>query len=419
MSMLRRMIGRTKRGSRPADRVESVVVLGAAPFLRGGIERLTWDVAASLREIAGEDRVLIAALVGDSSHRADRAPLAYEGSVRLTLRSKIRFTKWVLALARRSRGSLLLFFMHPNQAQIGEVAKRLFGTRYVVWAHGAEVWRSMSVLSRRALRRADCVFCSSDFTRERVVRGQGVAAKSAHTVHPSVSKAVLDRAARVSQAPSEAQPVILSVGRVSRNHAYKGFGRVVSALPFIAQKIPQVRYVVIGGGDAIFDLQRLADELGQRDSVEIRGDVSDEELWEAYEQARVFALPSQVTSRRRSVGGEGFGIVYAEAAAFGRPVVGSTQGGAAEAVIDGSTGLNVDPADIEALAEALLVYLNHPSQADRDGAAGRTHVLEDLTPDQFTARLRRILDPIGLVQDRIGIRYEVDPTETARNDVNG
>jgi phosphatidylinositol alpha-1,6-mannosyltransferase len=361
---------------------------------------------------------LMGALVGDGGHGADRAFLAYEGSVQLSLRSKIRFTRWVLTLAKRSRESLLLFFMHPSQAQIGFVAKRIFGTRYVVWAHGAEVWRLKSAVARLSLKRADCVFCSSDFTRKRVVDGQGVAAKSAHTVHPSVSKAVLDRAARISRAPSQAPPVILSVARVSRDAAYKGLEHVVSAMSLIARKIPAVRYVVIGGGDRISDLSRLADDLGQRDSIDLRGEVSDQELWEAFEEARVFALPSRVISRRRSAGGEGFGIVYAEAAAFGRPVVGSTQGGAAEAVIDGSTGLKVDPSDIEALAEALLVYLDDPSRADRDGAAGRQHVFEDLTPDQFTAKLQRILVTVGLVPARIGITGEAEAPQSARNDVD-
>jgi phosphatidylinositol alpha-1,6-mannosyltransferase len=255
----------------------------------------------------------------------------------------------------------------------------------------------MEVLPRLALRRADLVFCSSEFTRRRVMQRHGVRPDKAKTIHPPVSRSGLDRAARVICSPGNASPVILSVGRVTRGSEYKGYDQVIRALPLIRDRVPDVRYVVVGGGDALPDLARLSADMGVADRVEFRGPVADDALWDAFEEARVFALPSKMDPSQASPQGEGFGIVYAEAAAFGRPVVGSTMGGAAEAVEHGVTGCNVDPTKPEAVAAALLTYLEQPARADRDGAAGRDRVLRSLTPERFATNLIVALRQAGLM----------------------
>ena len=206
----------------------------------------------------------------------------------------------------------------------------------------------------------------------------------------------------MTRTPGNAPPVIVSVGRISRGYEYKGFDQVIRTLPRIAERVPDVRYVVVGGGDALGDLVRLAAGVGVADRVDLHGECSDEELWEVLEGARVFALLSRMDTTGPSLAGEGFGIVYAEAAAFGRPVVGSTMGGAAEAVVSGTTGLTVDPTDAEAIVGALLAYLEDPERADREGAAGRSRVLELFTPDRFAANLMARLGEAGVLPRQPG-----------------
>jgi phosphatidylinositol alpha-1,6-mannosyltransferase len=121
----------------------------------------------------------------------------------------------------------------------------------------------------------------------------------------------------------------------------------------------------------------------------------DERLWDTFEEARVFALPSRA-SVGRIPGGEGFGIVYAEAAAFGRPVVGSNAAGAAEAVADGVSGRTVEPTNVDAVASALIEFLRDPNHAERCGDAGRARVLEGLVPAVFARNLLSILASRGV-----------------------
>jgi len=125
--------------------------------------------------------------------------------------------------------------------------------------------------------------------------------------------------------------------------------------------------------------------------VEFRGRIGTEELIEAYRRCAVFAMPSRVDTHPRKVWtGEGFGIVYLEAAACGRPVIASTEGGAPEAIIPGKTGFLVDPRSPEAIADALAILLADPAEADKMGRAGRVWVETNFSIEVFRERVREL-----------------------------
>jgi phosphatidylinositol alpha-1,6-mannosyltransferase len=85
---------------------------------------------------------------------------------------------------------------------------------------------------------------------------------------------------------------------------------------------------------------------------------------------------------------EGFGIVFLEAAAAGVPQVAGDSGGAAEAVVDGETGLVVgQPDDPAAVAAQLARLLDDPAARARMGAAGRERAVAELSYDVLAARL--------------------------------
>lgn len=372
-----------------------VTIMAAAPFEVGGIERLTWSVYDTLSEQLGPSRVGMVALVGPSEEvpLADDPRLLYLGPSRLTLRSKVRFTvRGVLGTASRNRSTFLC--MHVNQAQVAMVARLFYRTPYAVWAHGSEVWSAMQPLPLLALRRADLVLCSSEYTRTRVVKRHGVPPTKALAIHPPISRKGSARAAAAATSAAETSPVILSVGRVSEDARYKGYDTMIRALPRIARGVPAVRYRIVGPGDGYPALASLAKRMGVAAHVDLIGRVDDERLWQEFEEARVFALPSR---SGRGDEGEGLGISYVEAAAFARPVVASRVRGAAEAVVDGVTGRVVDPEDVEEVANALLPFLLEPSEAERMGVAGRERVLAEFAPDVFARRLLASLRDAGIV----------------------
>jgi phosphatidylinositol alpha-1,6-mannosyltransferase len=71
---------------------------------------------------------------------------------------------------------------------------------------------------------------------------------------------------------------------------------------------------------------------------------------------------------------EGFGIVYLEANACGKPVIGGRSGGTEDAVVNGQSGYLVDPESPEAIAEKILGLLRNPTLAQRVGEFGRRWV---------------------------------------------
>jgi len=99
----------------------------------------------------------------------------------------------------------------------------------------------------------------------------------------------------------------------------------------------------------------------------------------------ILALPSRVDS---------FGIVYLEAWAYGKPVIGAQAGGVPDVIADGEDGMLVPFGDVECLAESIEYLLRHPQKAAEMGAKGRQKVLAHYTWSQITSRLLGIYEAL-------------------------
>jgi phosphatidyl-myo-inositol dimannoside synthase len=251
---------------------------------------------------------------------------------------------------------------------------------------GIETSRWKQPLMARALSQAAYVFANSEFTRERLVR-TGAAREAVEILYPSI-----DASRYTGVTDDEGQAFLASLGlagrqvilTVARFQARKGHDTVVRALPAIAARVPDVQYLVVGKGDAS-EVSRLAASLGVSERVTIVHSLSDEDLARAYRGCRLYVMPSRADASGEV---EGFGMVYLEAAAAGRPSVSGNAGGAPEAVVDGVTGVTVDPESAEATAEAVIGLLSDPSRRERMGVAARERVLARFDDRVFLARLK-------------------------------
>ena len=170
--------------------------------------------------------------------------------------------------------------------------------------------------------------------------------------------------------------------------AYKGHDTILRALPAIRARVPDVHWIVVGEGRLRPRLEALADSLGVREAVTFTGHVTDGERDELLESAHLFAMPSRLPDEGN--GGEGFGIVFLEAGAHGLPVVAGAVGGALDAVIDGQTGLLVDPTSSEAVGAAITELLLDPERAARLGLQGAAHARE-CTWERHAAAVRELM----------------------------
>jgi glycosyltransferase involved in cell wall biosynthesis len=126
-------------------------------------------------------------------------------------------------------------------------------------------------------------------------------------------------------------------------------------MPKIRQCIPNVRYILVGKGDDLGRVQKLIVELELQDCVTLAGFVPDRQLCDYYNLCDVFAMPSK---------GEGFGIVYLEALACGKPVLAGNQDGSVDALRHGELGALVNPDECDEISETLIKILQgtYPNQ---------------------------------------------------------
>jgi phosphatidylinositol alpha-1,6-mannosyltransferase len=166
--------------------------------------------------------------------------------------------------------------------------------------------------------------------------------------------------------------VIVTVGSLT---ARKGHDMVIRALPRLRETVPDITYLIVGQGGYRAKLEELAMSLGVRDRVIFVGQVSAEDLPDIYALADVFVMPSR--EHLESCDVEGFGLVFLEASACAKPVVGGRSGGIPDAIVDGVTGLLVNPNDAEDIANSLARLLTNSNLAIRLGQQGRCWVTKD------------------------------------------
>ncbi len=214
-------------------------------------------------------------------------------------------------------------------------------------------------LAAFAARHADAVIAVSSYTAE-LIAATGATPSALHLISGGV-----DLPSDVTPGRAE-RPTIVTVARLKDR--YKGHDVLIRALGLVRAHVADVEWVVIGDGPLREELEQLARSQGLNGAVRFLGSVSDEERDAWLARADLLAMPSRLPEN--GLAGEGFGLAYLEAGAFGKPVVAGAAGGALDAVVDGETGLLVDPTDPKAVGEAITRLLLDEDLAHRLGSAG-------------------------------------------------
>jgi len=349
----------------------------------GGVQSLLTQLAARLSG-TGAVTVVTPAAAGDRAwdatqpFRVIRAPSF--GGGRLAVAAL--YARALLEVVRRR--PRVVVCGHVLLGPLCRTIRALFGVPYVAMAYAYEIRAPrMRSIAGAALRGASRVVTISEFSR-RAVEAHGVAAPAITVIHPG---AMVVGTAGAARPRVSGRRIVLSVGRLV--DAYKGHDMVIRALPLILAKVPDTEYVIVGDGPLRQSLERLTDSLGVAVAVRFVGQVEDDEVDAWYRACDVFVLAARESGV--SGGAEGYGIVFVEAGLRGKPVVGGRSGGVPDAVIDGETGLLVDPGDLGDIADAITRLLTDLELADRLGRGGRRRAVEDLSWPEYTERFRRVL----------------------------
>lgn len=305
-----------------------------------------------------------------------------------------RFALECLRQASRERPELIIA-MHIHFAPLARLIHQTIGTPYILMAYGIEAWQMKSALRRKALQQAHLILAISRYTRDSLLDEEKLPPEKVQLLAPTFSPgqfSIQPKPERLLKkyALTVQTPVILTVCRLSEDERYKGYDRIIEGLPQILGKLPQTRYILVGTGSDRERIEKLAKETGVEDAVIFAGFVPNEELCDYYNLCDVFAMPSKR---------EGFGIVYLEAMACGKPTLGGNQDGTVDALCDGELGVLVDPEDTKAIAEALTQILQgtYPHPLLYQPQALRQKVIETYGFDKFKEKLNRYLEEFAVV----------------------
>ncbi len=298
--------------------------------------------------------------------------------------------------AFRERPNLILCG-HLNFAPVAFSIHRLTGIPYWIIVYGTDAWGVQAKWKIEALHAADSIISISGYTRDRLIREQKISPEKISLLPVTFDA----KRFKISPKPNyllqrygldPKQPILLTVSRLASFDRYKGYDQILKALPEIRRQIPTIHYILVGKGDDRPRIEQLINQLNLQDCVTLAGFVPDAEICDHYNLCDVFAMPSK---------GEGFGIVYLEALACGKPTVGGNRDGAIDALCHGELGALVDPDDVAAIAKTLVQILQgtYPNPLLYQPELLRQKVIDFFSVERFNQTLNdliknsAILDP--------------------------
>jgi len=269
------------------------------------------------------------------------------------------------------------------------------GKGYFLWVYGGETRRDffknkiVAFLGRKILRDADLVITISPvISREFMDYGLKVVeiipGVDTERFHPGAKNNGL-----LDQWRLYDKRVLLTCGRLVER---KGHDKVLEALVRVLEEAPNTVYLIVGDGPYRDSLKEITRKYGLNDFVRFVGLVDDCQLPDYYNLCDLFVMPNRVVGSRGTAtySVEGFGMVFIEAAACGKPVIGGDSGGAVSAIDRDRNGFLVPPGDSANLAEKIITLLKDSALYEKFSRNGLLHA-KNFTWERSVERLRPYL----------------------------
>ncbi|OYY94852.1 MAG: glycosyl transferase [Hydrogenophilales bacterium 28-61-23] len=327
------------------------------------------------------DAAQVDAVHPNSVHRLNLKRVAWLKPESLVMYARFFFKS--LALALTHRFDAIHAFRALPEGLVAWAVARLTFRPVVIYAHGEELttWGKGGKYKamRFALRHADRIIANSEHTRGTLLN-MGIDAGRISIICPGVDVNVfrpgLDYSGlRESLGIGAEEKLVFSVGRLSRR---KGFDQAIRAVALLRKEGLPVRYVIAGIGEDAEYLDVLIKEHHAQNFIHRIGAVKEADLPRWMNACDVFAMPN------RDINGdsEGFGMVFIEAAACGKPSIAGRAGGTSSAVLHQVTGLRVDGENLDELLHDLKRLLEDSELASRLGQSGYQRVQTDFSWNQ-------------------------------------
>ena len=304
-----------------------------------------------------------------------------------------RFFFKSLWLALTHRFDALHAFRALPEGLVAWAVARLTFRPVVIYAHGEELTTWGRGGKYKAMRFALChahsVIANSEYTRDNLL-DMGISPARITIIYPGVDVSVfrpgLDTSGlRESLGIGAQEKLVFSVGRLSRR---KGFDQMIRAVAQLHADGIRLRYVIAGIGEDAEYLDDLIAEHNVQDIVHRIGALSEVDLPRWMNTCDVFAMPN------REINGdnEGFGMVFIEAAACGKPSLAGKAGGTGSAVVDGETGVRVNGDSFEDVTASLRRILCEHTFTARLGLEGCARVAQEFSWEKVAQKTAQCIN---------------------------
>ena len=357
----------------------------------GGIEKVSRLVGKALYELGLQYGGIaeVYSMYGRSEY-ADNNRYFPQLMFRAFNDNKIWFVIKSILSGRRSQ---YLVMSHINLLIVGYLVKLFRPSVKLVWiAHGIEVWRPLPAWKRYMLRRCDLILPVSHFTQQKMldlyhldeskfsVFNNCLEPFLEKPLHKEKSETLLNRYGFTKE-----NRIMLTVSRMAESEKYKGYDKVLQAMPALLDEHPGIRYLLVGKYDASEKkrLDELIRILKLEPFVAFSGFVADEEMPAHFSLADLFIMPSEK---------EGFGIVFIEAMFYGLPVIAGNADGSVDALCKGELGILIDPQSIPEIRDAIRKVLENREAHVPD----QSKLYEHFSYSWYKRKLNHCLDSLAV-----------------------
>ncbi len=313
----------------------------------------------------------------------------------------IFYTIKVLLLNRKHNIQVIHCGQVLSSGVTGWIMKKLFNIPYIIYVYGSETYRFgnnkyLLKLIEEFLMKADKIIPNSQFTMEEFM-ALDIPEEKFQIITPGVDTERFQPNTPdfdlVDKYQLQNKKVLLTVARLDER---KGHDKVIEAIARLKKEIPNIVYLIVGKGRELKRLKALVRKYKIKENVRFCGFVPDEDLPKYYNCCDLFILLNRQTSDDEQLAGdyEGFGIVFLEASACGKPVIAGNFGGIRDAVEDDKSGYIIDGNDMTIITTTIKKLLLNDFNKIQLGKYGRERVVEYFTWKKISEELNTISNSI-------------------------
>lgn len=370
-----------------------ILYLTPGCFDKGGISRYSRYQIRALRELFGTGNVRALSLLAPCGNDFEEKFDVHWHGNGTSAASKFSFAAHALAQCLFWKPDVI-HTAHVNLSGLSKLLAKLVRGKTILNTYGLEVWSGLSADALWGLKRSDLVLSDCHATADYIVK-QGWRPRGVPVLWDCVdlekfAPGTCREGVRKRYGIPRDGFIILTLGRLARAAAHKGYERLLEVFARMISDVPDAVLVFAGRGDMQKDLEIKAKALGLSARVVFTGSVDEADLPDLYRAASVFSLVSDRANGR----GEGIPLTPLEAMACGIPILVGNQDGSREAVVDSRNGKVLYPFDLDAHAQILIRLARNADLRNSMAVEAALVARELFTYEHFLSKHREIYKQI-------------------------